>query len=101
VYFAGALQHAPQRVLALAGQGRKYQPKFADDLEMVVRSVFHSLSMTAFEEIRLEQNAAKIMGFWEKHMKPPVWATMLATAQEEDYDGLKQRICDVLPLNEG
>jgi hypothetical protein len=97
VYFSGALQHAPRRVLESRIRRRTYKPRFSDDLEMVVRSVFHSISMTTFEDVRLEEDEATIISFWEHHLAPPVWADMLDAAQGGDDEELKTRIRDVLP----
>lgn len=67
---------------------------------MLVRSVFHSLSMTTFEEIRLVEDETQIIRFWERHLAPPIWSGMLAAAQRENYDDLKTRIRDILPGND-
>jgi hypothetical protein len=97
-YFSGALQHAPHHVIESWAQGSSYVPRFSDDLEMVVRSVFHSLSMTTFEQIRMEQkDTAKIIRFWKHHLAPPIWSDMLAAAQREDYAGLKMHIRHLIP----
>jgi hypothetical protein len=99
VLFSGALQHAPPHVIECWAQGRTYEPRFSDDLEMVVRSVFHSLSVTTFDQLRqMEQlDAAKIISFWKHHLAPPIWSDMLAAARREDYAGLKMRIRNLLP----
>jgi hypothetical protein len=98
VRFSGALQHAPPHVIECWAQESSYEPRFSDDLEMVVRSVFHSLSVTTFEQIRLEQlDVGKIISFWKHHLAPPIWSDMLAAARHEDYAGLKMRIRNLLP----
>jgi hypothetical protein len=97
VFFSGALQHAPHRVLKSRIERLTYVPQFSDDLEMVVRSVFHSLSMTTFEEIRLEEDETKIISFWERHLAPAIWTDMVTAARDEDYDALKTHIRNLLP----
>ncbi len=73
LYFSGALQHALHHVIERWAQGSSYELWFSDDLEMVVWSVFHSLLMTTFEQICLEQkDTAKIICFWKHHLAPPV-----------------------------
>jgi serine/threonine protein kinase len=97
VHFTGALQHAPVHVLESWARGRTYMPRRSDDLEMVVRSVFHSLCLTTFEQIRATEVAADIISFWKRHLAPPVWSDMLAAAQREDYTGLKALIRNLVP----
>jgi hypothetical protein len=97
VHFSGALQHAPLHVLESRIQGCPYSPRFSDDLEMLVRSVYHSLSVTTFEDIRMQEDEARIIDFWKRHLAPSIWSDMLAAAQRQDYDNLKRRIRDLLP----
>jgi hypothetical protein len=96
VPFAGALQHAPSHVVQRWCRHERYRPAFADDLEMVVRSVFHSLSISSFEEICGEQREDIIIGFWHHHLKPAFWADMLAAARRVDYGKLKDHIRAIL-----
>jgi len=75
-----------QTTTGISKVGEVYMPRFSDDLEMVVRSVFHSLSMPTFEQVRLEEECER------DHE-----SDMLAAAQREDYAGLKMHIRNILP----
>jgi len=97
VKFSGALQYAPAGVLKCWRSNQTYGPTFAHDLEMVVKSVFHALSITTFEEICAEEDTGVIIGFWERHLTPSIWSSMLAAARDEDYETLKKQIRDLLP----
>jgi len=97
VKFSGALQYAPDGVLECWRLNQAYEPAFAHDLEMVVKSVFHTLSITTFEEICAEVDVDNIIAFWKCHLTPSIWSSMLAAAQNEDYETLKKQIQDLLP----
>ncbi|KAL6054798.1 hypothetical protein QOT17_017169 [Balamuthia mandrillaris] len=97
VKFSGALQFAPEHVIQCWHLNETYEPTFADDLEMVVKSVFQTLFFITFEEIRAEKEAEKIIKFWHYHLTPTIWSSMLAAAQKEEYESLKAQIRDLLP----
>ncbi|KAL6073720.1 SAM domain (Sterile alpha motif) domain containing protein [Balamuthia mandrillaris] len=97
VKFSGALQYAPEHVIQCWHLNKTYEPTFAHDLEMVVKSVFQTLFFTTFEEIRVEEKAEKIIKFWRYHLAPTIWSSMLTTAQKGDYESLRKQIRDLLP----
>jgi macrodomain Ter protein organizer (MatP/YcbG family) len=95
--FEGALQHAPNKILACWEHKTKYKPAFSDDLEMIVRSVFHSVFMVAFREIEAEQRPEILRTFWKRHLAPPLWQRMVQAARACDYATLTLRIAEILP----
>jgi hypothetical protein len=95
--FDGALQHAPDEILDSWERGHQYKPAFSHDLEMVVRTVFHSTNTMTFREIQAEEDAKTLRTFWAHHLKPAVWQRMLKAAQACEYAALKAIIAELLP----
>ncbi|ELR12999.1 uncharacterized protein ACA1_096710 [Acanthamoeba castellanii str. Neff] len=95
--FDGALQHAPDEILDSWESGDQYRPAFSHDLEMVVRTVFHSTNMMTFREIEAEEDVQKLRAFWAHHLEPAVWQRMLQAAQACQYAALKAIIAELLP----
>ncbi|KAL6066557.1 Protein kinase domain-containing protein [Balamuthia mandrillaris] len=83
VKFSDTLQYVPKHT---------YEPTFAHDLEMIMKSVFQTLFFTTFEEIHAEEEAEKIIEFWHYYLTPIIWSSMLAAAQKEEYESLKTQI---------
>jgi hypothetical protein len=96
-HFEGALQHAPDEILASWESDAQYVPAFSHDLEMVVRTVFHCTNMMTFQEIAAEDDPEKLRAFWAHHLAPAFWKRMLTAAQACDYDALKAIIAELLP----
>ena len=83
------------------GEGFKYRPMLADDLEMVVKcffgrmnAEFHTLFVDASDVI--QKKAKKIDTFWKKQLTPLYWQNLLKSAQKSDYKAIMQEISHLL-----
>jgi bacteriorhodopsin len=96
--FEGAFTHAPNEVLKLLAQNNAatHIAKAEHDLEMVVKCLFQRLCTAAFSRVR-QAGAAKTLAFWECHLSPPFWQSLLAQAQSKNYKGMDSFIAMVLP----
>jgi hypothetical protein len=95
--FEGALQLAPNRLLTSHAQRKLYIPECSDDLEMVVRSIFHSTNVMAFSRISSETDTAKLARFRDHHLEPSMWRFMVAAALDCDYSRLRALLPTILP----
>lgn len=88
---------AANRILQLnIEKGELYIPKASDDLESVVKCVFHRAHFGDIQEILIISERQVILEFWEKHLAPEFWRNMLKDAQSENYEGLKHSIAKIL-----
>jgi hypothetical protein len=96
-YFQGALRHAPNHVLICWDNKETYVPQYADDLEMVVRAVFHRVDMAAYDQIAGVEDGRRLCAFWDHFLAPKVWHDMVVAAQCCQYKHLKKLLSQVLP----
>ena len=71
--------------------------KPADDLEMVVHTVYMHMFYPVFLSLlhlnkSREDYAPIILEFWQKRMMPTIWKKMIACARELQYEELIHKI---------
>lgn len=96
VIFEGSLHMASERILQLQ-QGEKYRPHASDDLESVVKCVYHRVYFADVQQLLQQpQVSDRILNFWKIHLAPKFWSDMLDQARHLDYAGLKESIEKIL-----
>lgn len=88
---------SPLRLIQRVVGGQKmpftYLPGVEDDLEAVVKSVYHAIRV---EKVHVALHSCTepehMLAFWKNELSPPVWKALMESAYHRNYDKLKEQI---------